>query len=100
MKLKKGDTVQVIAGEAKGKRGKILEIFHERNRVVVDGVGRHVHYKKKGDGTKEGIEEFRAVHLSNVMILDPKEDKPTRIGIDVKDKKKTRVAKVSGTEIK
>ena len=99
-KLKKGDTVMVIAGANKGKTGKILEFFPEVNRVVVDGVGSHVHTKKGGDGKTEKIEEFRAMHVSNVMILDPQDKKKTtRIGIKRDGKKKVRIARRSDKEI-
>ena len=99
MKLKKGDNVEVIAGADKGKRGKILEVFPEKNRVVVDGVGAHTHTRRNAEGKTEEVEEFRALHVSNVMAVDPKEDKPTRIGIERDGKKRVRIAKRSGQEL-
>lgn len=101
MKLKKGDLVAVIAGKDKGKQGKILEVLTRDNKVVVEGmnvVKRHV--KASAQNTEGGIlAKSLPIHASNVMLVDPKTGKPTRVG-----KKKTkdgfvRVAKKSGTEI-
>ena len=101
MNFKTGDKVVVIAGKDKGKEGKITHILRKENRVVVEGVNivkKHV----KGNGQTAGsINEVEApIHASNVMIIDPKTKKPTRIGHSVnKDGKKIRVARKSNSSL-
>ena len=101
MNFKTGDKVVVISGKDKGKEGKITNILRAENRVVVEGVNvvkKHV----KGNGQQAGsITEVEApIHASNVMIIDPKTKKPTRIGHSVnKDGKKIRVAKKSNSSL-
>ena len=95
MNFKTGDKVVVISGKDKGKEGKITHVLRNENRVVVEGVNivkKHV----KGNGQQAGsINEVEApIHASNVMIIDPKTKKPTRIWHKIeKDGKKIRVAK-------
>lgn len=98
-KIRKGDTVQVITGKDKGKRGEVLRVMPEENRALVQGrnmVKRHT--KPRGMGQPGGIVEQEAsIHLSNLALIDPKSDKPTRVGFRVlEDGKKVRVAKSSG----
>ena len=101
MHFKTGDKVVVISGKDKGKEGKITHVLRAENRVVVEGVNivkKHV----KGNGQQAGsINEMEApIHASNVMIVDPKTNKPTRIGHSVnKDGKKIRVAKKSNSSL-
>ena len=101
MHFKTGDKVVVISGKDKGKEGKIIKVLRNENRVVVEGVNvvkKHV----KGNGQQAGsITEVEApIHASNVMILDPKTKKPTRIGHSInKDGKKIRVSKKSNSSI-
>ena len=101
MNFKTGDKVVVISGKDKGKEGKITHVLRAENRVVVEGVNivkKHV----KGNGQQAGsINEVEApIHASNVMIVDPKTKKPTRIGHSVnKDGKKIRVAKKSNSSL-
>lgn len=101
MNFKTGDKVIVISGKDKGKQGKITHVLRSENRVVVEGVNivkKHV----KGNGQTPGsINEVEApINASNVMILDPKTNKPTRIGHSVnKDGKKIRVAKKSNSSL-
>ena len=101
MNFKTGDKVVVISGKDKGKEGKITHVLRAENRVVVEGVNvvkKHV----KGNGQTAGsINEVEApIHASNVMIIDPKTKKPTRIGHSVnKDGKKIRVAKKSNSSL-
>ena len=101
MHFKTGDKVVVISGKDKGKEGKIIKVLRNENRVVVEGVNivkKHV----KGNGQTAGsINEVEApIHASNVMIIDPKTKKPTRIGHSVnKDGKKIRVAKKSNSSL-
>ena len=101
MNFKTGDKVVVISGKDKGKEGKITHVLRAENRVVVEGVNivkKHV----KGNGQTAGsINEVEApIHASNVMIIDPKTKKPTRIGHSVnKDGKKIRVSKKSNSSL-
>ena len=101
MNFKKGDKVVVISGKNKGKEGTITHVLRNENRVVVEGINmvkRHV----KGNGQTAGsINEVEApIHASNVMIVDPKTKKPTRIGHSVdKDGKKIRVTKKSNSSL-
>lgn len=101
MRIKKGDLVQVITGADKGKTGKILEIDRERQRARVDGVATIKRHYKPGrhPSAPEGgiIEKAGTVHVSNLMLVDPKTDQPTRVRMQIgEDGKKVRVAKRSG----
>ena len=101
MNFKTGDKVVVIAGKDKGKEGKIIKVLKRDNRVVVEGVN-IVKKHLKGNGQQAGsISEVEsAIHASNVMIIDPKTKKPTRIGHTTnKDGKKIRVSKKSNSNL-
>jgi large subunit ribosomal protein L24 len=101
-KIRKGDRVEVISGADKGKRGEVLRVIPAENRAVVQGVAiAKRHTKPKGMGQPGGIiEKEAAVNLSNLMLVDPKSDKPTRVGFKLlEDGKKVRVARVSGEVI-
>ena len=102
MKLKTGDKVIVVAGSNKGKEGTISKILKEENRVIVSGVNlRKKHLKpKNNNGTGEIVEVAAPIHASNVMLLDPKTNKPTRVKIE-KDEigKKIRISKKSNQKI-
>jgi large subunit ribosomal protein L24 len=98
-KIRKGDRVQVLTGRDKGKRGEVLRVMPTEARALVQGV--HIvkrHLKPRGVGSPGGIQEKEApIHLSNVALVDPKSDKPTRVGFRLLvDGKKVRVAKGSG----
>ena len=101
MNFKTGDKVVVISGKDKGKEGKIIKVLRNENRVVVEGVNivkKHV----KGNGQTAGsINEVESsIHASNVMIIDPKTNKPTRIGHSIDKKgKKIRVTKKSNSSL-
>ena len=103
IKLKKNDKVKVISGNHRGKEGKILKVFHDKNRVIVEGVNiikRHTRPTQKSP--QGGITQKEAsVHVSNVMLIDPKSNEPTRIGMKIIEessgsKKRMRYAKKSG----
>lgn len=101
--IKKGDTVAVIAGEDRGKQGRVLSVDAAKNRAIVEGV--NIVKKSTKPSAKHpqgGIIEMEApINLSNINLVDPKTGKPTRIGIRVNDKgEKVRFAKKSGEEIK
>ena len=101
MNLLKGDKVIVIAGRDKGKEGTIQKVIPELNRVVVEGVNIRKKHKKPTQNNPEGsiVEIYAPIDASNVMIVDPKTKKPTRIGHKIVKGKKVRVAKKSGTEL-
>lgn len=101
MKLKKGDNVILIAGKDKGKTGKIVRVLVSENRVVVDGLNMmKKHQKPRRNGEKGStINMSMPVHASNVMILDPKKNKGTRIGKKKIGEKMVRIAKKSNQEI-
>ncbi len=101
MKIKKGDNVIVISGKDKGKGGKVTRSFPTLDKVVVEGVNIKKRHKKGRNTEQKGqIVEFSApMHVSNLMIKDPKTGKPTRIGMKIDGKKKIRISKRSGVEI-
>lgn len=101
MKIKKNDTVQVIAGKDKGKTGKVLVAFPTDDTVLVEGVNVVKKAVKQTKTEKGGFKDVtRPIHVSNVMLVDPKENKPTRVGVITKeDGTRVRVAKKSGTEL-
>lgn len=104
MKIRKDDTVVVVAGNNKGKTGKVLKVFPKRNRVIVEGVNLVKRHTKPNQQNPQGgiMEKEGSISASNVMLVDPKTSEPTRIGkkiiIDEKTGKKrgVRVCKISG----
>lgn len=101
MKIKKNDNVIIIAGSDKGKFGKVLKVFPETNKVVVDGISvRKIHKKKTASKPGFILERPSAIDASNVMVQDPKDKKPTRIKSKTINDKKVRIAVKSGQEIK
>jgi large subunit ribosomal protein L24 len=99
-RIRKGDTVVVIAGKDKGKRGKVLRILEKSGRVVVERVAMVKRHTKPSQKNPQGgiIEKEGSIHLSNVMPLDPGSDKPSRIKVKVEDGVRRRVG-ASGTVI-
>src|ERR1700731_1701755 len=100
-KIKKGDTVIVIAGRDKGRTGEVIEMRRAAGRALVRGVNLVKRHQKQS-ATQEGgiISKEAPVHLSNIAIADPKDGKPTRVGFKIHaDGKKVRIAKRSGVEI-
>jgi large subunit ribosomal protein L24 len=98
LKIKKGDKVVVITGRDKGKTGEVKQVMPAENRVLVDGVNMVKRHTKPSAGNAGGIVEKEAsIHVSNVAYVDPKTDKPTRIGYKtLEDGRKVRFAKRSG----
>jgi large subunit ribosomal protein L24 len=98
LKIKKGDKVVVITGRDKGKTGEVKQVLPAENRVVVDGVNMVKRHTAPSAGNAGGIVEKEAsIHLSNVAYVDPKTDKPTRVGYKtLEDGRKVRYAKRSG----
>ncbi|MBX3007521.1 MAG: 50S ribosomal protein L24 [Melioribacteraceae bacterium] len=104
MKIKKNDTVIVISGNYKGKTGKVLKVFPQENRMIIEGVNIRKRHTKPNQKSPQGgiVEKEAPINASNVMILDPKTNEATRIGakIIVDDKsgkqRSVRISKSSG----
>ena len=98
MHVKKGDKVKVLSGKDRGKQGTILEAYPKKERVVVEGVNMvKIHAKPSQDNPQGGILNQEApIHVSNVLPIDPKSGEPTRVGYEIRDGKKVRIAKKSG----
>lgn len=100
-KIKKGDKVVVITGRDKGKQGEVLRVLRAEDRVLVQGVNMVKRHTAPSQLSPGGIIEKEAsLHISNVAHIDPRSNKPTRVGYKIdKDGRKTRVAKRSGESI-
>lgn len=100
LKVKKGDKVVVITGRDKGKQGEILKVLREENRVLVQGVNIVKRHQRQTQTEQGGIVSKEApIHVSNVAHIDPKTQKPTRVGFKMDGDKKVRVARRSGEAI-
>ncbi len=102
-KIKKGDTVVVLAGDDKGKTGKVLKVLVEKNRALVEGLNMVSKSTKPSAQHPQGgiVKQEAPIHISNLSQIDAKSGKPTRVGFKINaDGKKVRVAKKSGEEIK
>jgi large subunit ribosomal protein L24 len=103
LNIRKGDTVKVIAGNDKGKSGKVLEVLVEKNRAIVEGINIITKHEKPSAGKPEGgIKKTEAsINISNVMLIDPASGNPTRVGRKLDDKGKLqRYSKKTGEFIK
>jgi large subunit ribosomal protein L24 len=105
MKVRKGDTVLVISGKDKGAKGKVLQAFPTRNKVLVEGVNRikkHTAVSRNERGAQSGgiVTQEAPIHVSNVMVVDS-DGKPTRVTFrrDEETGKKVRIAKTNGKDI-
>ena len=100
MRIRKGDLVEVISGNDKGTRGKVLRVIPKRNRLVVQGVNLRWKHMRKSQQAPQGgrLRREAAVHSSNVMLYDEGVGRRTRLGSEVVDGKKTRIARVTGKE--
>jgi large subunit ribosomal protein L24 len=101
--IKKGDTVMVITGESKGQKGRVLEIKRDKNKAIVEGVNMVSKHTKPNAKAPQGgiIKKEAAIHISNLMLVDPSSGKPTRVGRKLNDNNKlVRYSKKSGEEIK
>jgi large subunit ribosomal protein L24 len=104
MKIHKNDMVRVVAGNARGKTGKVLKVFTDTERVIVEGVNIIKRHARPSQKNPQGgiVQREASIHVSNVMLLDPKTNEPTRVGSKViKDettgkKRRMRVATVTG----
>ncbi len=101
--IKKGDMVQIIAGDNKGQQGKVLKVEVSKQRAIVEGVNLIKKATKPNAQNPQGgiVEQEAPIHISNIQVLDPKSGKPTKVGrkLDAKGKL-VRYAKKSGEEIK
>lgn len=98
--IKKGDTVEVIAGADKGSRGEVLEMLPKKNRAIIADVNMVTKHKKPTENDPGGrIEQESSIHISNLMLVDPKSGEPTRTGRREEDGKLVRYSKKSGETI-
>jgi large subunit ribosomal protein L24 len=101
MKIRRDDEVLVIAGKDKGKTGRVLRVDSAKEKIFVEGLNIVKRHQRPNQMGQQGgvIEKEGPLHVSNVALLDPKDGKPTRIGIDREDGRRFRVAKRSGQRI-
>lgn len=100
MRIKKGDTVIVIAGKDKGARGKVLKTYPRENRVIVEGVNMQTKHQKQTRTAQAEIRHIEGpIDASNVMYYDSKSKSPVRIGYVVENGKKSRINKKTGSKI-
>jgi large subunit ribosomal protein L24 len=100
-RIRAGDEVQLIAGKDRGKKGKVLQVWPKDDKVLVEGLNMVKRHTKPRPPAEPGgvIEKPAPVHISNVMLLDPKDNAPTRVRIEVQDGVRVRVAVRSGERI-
>lgn len=101
LKIKKGDTVQVMIGKDKGKKGEVVKVLPLKSMVVVENVNQYKrHVKSRMQGQKSEIVTItKPLHVSKVSLLDPKKKKPTRAGYKIVKGQKERIGKLSGEKI-
>ena len=100
--VRKGDTVVVIAGKERGKRGKVLRVIPDKGRIIIERINMIKKHQRPTQKLRQGgiIEREGSLHISNVMLVDPRNDKPTRVGVRaLSDGKKVRLARKSGEMI-
>ncbi len=100
MRIRKGDLVEVISGNDRGTRGKVLRVIPKRKRLVVQGINLRWKHMRKSQQAPQGgrVRREVAVHISNVMLYDESVGRRTRLGSKVVDGKKTRIARITGKE--
>ena len=99
MHVVKNDTVKILSGKYKDKTGKVLKVFPKYDRVIVEGVNIIKRHTKPSQKNQQGgiLEKEAPIHVSNVMVIDPKTSEPTRIGYKIlEDGTKVRISKKSG----
>ncbi len=107
MKIRKNDNVMVIAGNDRGKTGKVLKVFSKDSKIIIEGINLHKRHTKPSQTNPQGgiIEKEAPIHSSNVMLIDPNNNQPSRLGsqiiLDEKTgkKKRVRVSRTSGEMI-
>jgi len=97
LKIKSGDSVVVTAGDHKGSEGKVMRVFLEKNKAIVEGVNLVSKHEKPSANNPQGgiVQKEASIHISNLSLLDPKTGKATRVGYKVEDGKKVRFSKKS-----
>ena len=100
-RIRKDDLVEMIAGNDRGKRGRVLKVIPKKNRVLIQGINLRWKHMRKSQQSPQGgrIRKEIPIHVSNVMLVDEAADVRSRIGSAVKDGKKVRVARKTGNEI-
>ncbi len=101
LKIKTGDTVVVIAGDHKGSEGKVMRVYREKNKAIVEGVNLVSKHEKPSTQNPQGgiVEKEAPIHISNLSLIDPKSGEPTRVGYRMENGKKIRFSKKSNQEI-
>ena len=101
LRIRRGDTVVVISGKEKGKRGEVEHVLPRENRVVVNGVNVRTRHARPSQQNQQGLYHFEApIDASNVMLVDPSNGEPTKVGYRFTDSgEKVRVGKKSGKDI-
>jgi large subunit ribosomal protein L24 len=104
MRIRRDDQVMIISGKDRGKIGKVTRVDPQKQRVYVDGLNmikRHERPRQTGSGTSGGgvIERAGPIHVSNVALVDPKDHKPTRVGIEFADGKRLRISRRTGSRL-
>jgi len=97
LKIKTGDTVRVIAGDHKGSEGKVLSVIREKNKAIVEGVNMVSKHTKPSAKSPQGgiVKKEAAIQISNIALLDPQSNTPTKVAFKVEGDKKVRVSKKS-----
>lgn len=100
-RIRQGDTVQVLTGKDKGKKGEVIRVLPDKDRVVVRGVNMVKRHTRPTQKNPQGgiLDKEAALHLSNVMVVDPQDNKPTRTRIEERDGHKVRVSTRTGEVI-
>lgn len=101
LKIKTGDTVVVIAGDHKGSEGKVMRVYREKNKAIVEGVNLVSKHEKPSTQNPQGgiVEKEAPIHVSNLSLIDPKSGESTRVGYRMEDGNKIRFSKKSNQEI-
>ncbi len=97
LKIKSGDTVKVIAGDNKNSEGKVLRVDRKKNKAIVEGINMVSKHEKPSAKNPQGgiIKKEAPIHISNLSLIDPKSGEATRVGYEIRDGKKVRIAKKS-----
>lgn len=100
-RIKQGDQVRVITGDHKGSEGKVVRVMRDTNKAIVEGVNTVSKHEKPSARNPQGgiVEKEAPIHLSNLALIDPKSGDATRVGYEIRDGKKVRVAKKSNEVI-
>jgi large subunit ribosomal protein L24 len=101
IRIKSGDTVRVVAGDHKGSEGKVVRILRDKNKAIVEDVNIVSKHEKPSAGNPQGgiVKKEAPIHISNLSLIDPKSGETTRVGYEMRDGKKVRVAKKSNEVI-